>query len=62
GEVYQLGTVALIHRLIKSPDGTMRIIVQGLERIHIDEWTAEEPYLKAKISKLPDKLPEEGNV
>jgi ATP-dependent Lon protease len=61
-EVYQVGTVALIHRLIKSPDGTMRIIVQGVERIHIDEWTAKEPYLKAKVSALPDTLPEEGNV
>jgi ATP-dependent Lon protease len=61
-EVYQLGTVALIHRLIKSPDGTMRIIVQGVERIRIDEWATEEPYLRAKVSKLPDILPEEGNV
>jgi len=61
-EVYQVGTVALIHRLIKSPDGTMRIIVQGLERIHIDGWTAEEPYLKARVSTLSDILPEEGAV
>ncbi len=61
-EVYQVGTAALIHRLIKSPDGTMRIIVQGLERIHIDEWAAEEPYLKARVSALSDILPEEGAV
>ena len=61
-EVYQMGTAALIHRLIKSPDGTMRIIVQGVERIHIDEWMTEEPYLKAKVSTLPDILPEEGDV
>ncbi len=61
-EVYQMGTAALIHRLIKSPDGTIRIIVQGVERIHIDEWTAEEPYLKAKVSTIPDVLPDEGDV
>jgi ATP-dependent Lon protease len=61
-EVYQMGTVALIHRLIKSPDGTMRIIVQGVERIQIEEWVAEEPYLKAKVVKHPDILPEEGDV
>ncbi len=61
-EVYQVGTAALIHRLIKSPDGTIRIIVQGVERIHIDEWTAEEPYLRAKVSTNPDFLPDEGDV
>lgn len=61
-EVYQLGTVAVIHRLFKAPDGTMRVIVQGVERIRIEDWTADEPYLKAKVTKLPDVLPEEGNV
>jgi ATP-dependent Lon protease len=61
-QVYQMGTVALIHRLIKSPDGTMRIIVQGVERIHVDEWITEEPYLKAKVSTKPDDLPKEGDV
>jgi ATP-dependent Lon protease len=61
-EVYQVGTVALIHRLIKSPDGTLRIIVQGLERMHIDEWTTEEPYLKAKVSEMADVLPEDEDV
>jgi ATP-dependent Lon protease len=61
-QVYQMGTAALIHRLIKSPDGTMRIIVQGLERIHVDEWITEEPYLKAKVSTSPDVVPKEGDV
>jgi ATP-dependent Lon protease len=47
-EVYQVGTVALIHRLIKSPDGTLRIIVQGLERMHIVRWLTFCP--KTKMS------------
>lgn len=61
-EVYHMGTAALIHRLIKSPDGTIRIIVQGVERIHIDEWMAREPYLRARVSRVSDVLPEEGDV
>ena len=61
-EVNRIGTVALIHRLIKSPDGTMRIIVQGIERIQIDEWASEEPYLRAKISIKPDVSPVESDV
>jgi ATP-dependent Lon protease len=44
-QVYQMGTAALIHRLI-----------------HIDEWITEEPYLKAKVSTMPDDVPEEGDV
>jgi ATP-dependent Lon protease len=61
-QVFTIGTAAIIHRLIKAPDGTLRIIVQGIERIHIDEWTEHEPYLKARVSQAPDILPEEGNV
>lgn len=61
-QVYQVGTAAIIHRLIKAPDGTMRIIVQGVERIRIDEWIAEEPYLKARVSQADDITPEEDDV
>jgi ATP-dependent Lon protease len=61
-QVYQIGTLAIIHRLIKAPDGTLRIIVQGTERIRIDEWTVREPYLKAKASESPDIPPEAGNL
>jgi ATP-dependent Lon protease len=48
-EVYRVGTLASIHRLFRAPDGTIRLLVQGLERIRISEFTAEEPYLKANI-------------
>jgi ATP-dependent Lon protease len=61
-QVFTIGTAAIIHRLIKAPDGTLRIIVQGIERIRIDEWTEHEPYLKARVSQMPDISPEEGDV
>ena len=61
-EVYRVGTAAIIHRLIKAPDGTMRIIVQGMERIRIDKWIAEEPYLKARVSQADDITPEEDDL
>jgi ATP-dependent Lon protease len=53
-QVYQVGTVALVHRMLKAPDGTVRLIVQGLERIRIDRYIQEEPYLKAEVTLLPD--------
>jgi ATP-dependent Lon protease len=55
-DVYQIGVAATIHRMIKAPDGTIRLLVQGVERIHIEEWTAEEPYLRARVSTLPDEV------
>ena len=55
--VFKVGTVAIIHRLIKAPNGAMRIIVQGVERIRIDEWLTQQPYLKAGSKTGPDILP-----
>jgi len=53
-DLYRVGTVALAHKMVKLPDNTMRILVQGLQRVHIDRFVAETPYLKAAISKLVD--------
>lgn len=57
-EVYQIGTVAVIHRMLRVPDGSVRLIVQGLERFEIVEWVAEEPYLQARIELRPEEVEE----
>ncbi len=59
GELYQIGTIATVHRLLRAPDGTVRLLVQGLERFKLGEFVQEEPYLKAKIELLPEVV-EEG--
>ncbi|MBN1658713.1 MAG: LON peptidase substrate-binding domain-containing protein, partial [Anaerolineae bacterium] len=56
-QVYQIGVAATIHRMIKAPDGTIRLLVQGVERIAIDEWVAETPYLRARVTVRPDVVP-----
>jgi len=61
-DVYQIGVAAVIHRMIKAPDGTIRLLVQGVERIRIDEWVGEKPYLKARVSPLPDQVEEDIEV
>ncbi len=53
-ELYPVGTVAAIMRMLKLPDGRIRLLVQGLSRARIDSFLAEEPYLKAKITKLEE--------
>ncbi len=52
--VYTVGTAAYVHRVVKSSEGNIGLFVQGLERIRIEGWEATEPYLKARVSVLPD--------
>ncbi|WP_088570234.1 endopeptidase La [Thermoflexus hugenholtzii] len=55
-DCYTVGTLALIQRLLRMPDGTMRILVLGLERIRILEYTATQPYLKARVERHPETM------
>ncbi len=54
-DIYSVGSAAIIHRLLRAPDNTVRLIVQGIDRIQIKEFTATEPYLKAKVSVAPEQ-------
>jgi ATP-dependent Lon protease len=54
-DVYDVGTAAVIHRLLRAPDGTVRLIVGGLERIRIKKYVAVEPYLKAEVLPAPEE-------
>jgi ATP-dependent Lon protease len=58
-EVHTVGTLAAIHRLFRAPDGTIRLLVQGLQRIHIEEFTGTEPYLKARVVPIPEEEEDE---
>ena len=58
-DLYPVGTVAMVHRLFKAPDGTIRLMVQGMERFRMGEFVQLEPYLKAKIELIPE-MQEEG--
>ena len=55
GDVYTTGTFAVIHRLLRAPDNTVRLIVQGLERIRITEFTTTDPYLRAHVEPAPEQ-------
>ncbi|HYB02691.1 MAG TPA: LON peptidase substrate-binding domain-containing protein, partial [Ktedonobacteraceae bacterium] len=53
-DIFKIGTVSRIARMIRMPDGTIQIIVQGLERVEIGEFTQEKPYLVARVALKPD--------
>src|SRR5215207_3860100 len=55
-DLYTIGTAAIIHQLMRAPDGTVRLIVQGLERIKLLDFIATEPYLVARVAASPDRM------
>jgi ATP-dependent Lon protease len=57
-DLFRVGVVGAIARMMKVPDGTLRILVQGGQRVQIDSWAQETPYLVAEISELPDAIAE----
>src|SRR5512139_3801629 len=48
-ELHTVGTFAVIHQLARAADGTLRIVVQGLERIRVVDYVRTEPYLVARV-------------
>jgi ATP-dependent Lon protease len=55
GDLYEIGTAAIVHKMIRVPDGTLRILVQGLRRIRFEEPVADDPYLVARFAVVPDE-------
>jgi ATP-dependent Lon protease len=54
GDLYSLGTASHIHKMFKLPDGSLRLIVQGLARLQLDEVMTSKPYLRARVSLAPE--------
>jgi ATP-dependent Lon protease len=61
-DLYEIGTAAVIHKMIKVPDGTLRILVQGVQRIRLDRKVQDDPYLTGEFVELPDELTETPEV
>lgn len=59
-QIHTIGTAAQIHRVLKTPDGTMRLVIQGLERIRIINYIQRDPYLRARVEVIPET--EESNL
>src|SRR3989449_5826285 len=53
--LYARGTAGRILKMLKYPDGSIRILVQGLRRIEIVEYTQREPYFRARVRLLQDE-------
>jgi ATP-dependent Lon protease len=61
-DLYSVGTAAVIHKMIKVPDGTLRILVQGSRRIRLEQQVQSDPYLVGEFGELPDELTDAPEV
>jgi ATP-dependent Lon protease len=59
-DLFEVGTAAVIMRMLKLPDGRIRILVQGLARARVQHISQMEPYLQAKIERIEEPRPEAG--
>ncbi len=56
-DLFQIGTVAFVHKVIKLPSQSLFIFVEGLQRIAIEEVTQMDPFLRARVKPLTDIAP-----
>jgi ATP-dependent Lon protease len=61
-DLYEVGTAAIVHKMIRVPDGTLRILVQGVERVRLRNRVQEEPYLVGEFEQVPDEVVESKEV
>jgi ATP-dependent Lon protease len=58
GDLHAVGTASHVHKMFKLPDGSLRLIVQGLSRLTLEEVTSTRPYLRGRVLPAPESLDE----
>ena len=61
-DMHRIGTATHIHKMFKLPDGSLRLIVQGLSRLQLESVTAVRPYLRARVKPADDTVREEDRL
>ncbi len=53
-DLYSVGVLGVVARMIRVPDGTLRVLIQGGQRVRVESWVGTEPYLVAEVAPTPD--------
>src|SRR5437764_6123247 len=61
-DLFSVGTATHIHKMFKLPDGSLRLIVQGLARLTLDEVVTTHPYLRARVSAAIEDTNEDDRL
>ncbi len=55
-DIYKIGTVGSIIQLLRLPDGTVKVLIEGKKRVEVKKFTAEEPFYKVQVNYLEEEL------
>ena len=53
-DLYSVGVLGVVARMVRVPDGTLRVLIQGGQRVRVESWVGTEPYLVAEVAPEPD--------
>ncbi len=56
GQTYEIGTVAKLDKVVKTSDNTLQVLAHGLERFKVIRWLETEPYMRAEVEPMPDRV------
>jgi ATP-dependent Lon protease len=57
GDLFTIGTLAVVHKVVKMPNQSLFVFAEGLERVHVDEYTQLAPYMTAKVTTIAELIP-----
>src|SRR5947209_6063844 len=61
-ELYSIGVLGAIARMVRLPDGTLRVLIQGGQRVRLSQWVQTDPYLVAEVQEAPDRVRESAQL
>ena len=61
-DIYQIGTISTVLQLLKLPDGTVKVLVEGIQRAHIDEFTETDQFFQVKADRITEQLGDEREL
>ncbi len=61
-DLYDIGTVSMVHRVMKTPEGNLFVIIMGVARTRVKQFSQFEPYLRASIEPMPDERDDEHSL
>src|SRR5437870_13090509 len=56
-DLYTVGTLAVVHKVVKMPNQSLFVFAEGLERVRLAEFTQLTPFMRAKVDSVPESIP-----
>ncbi len=57
GDLYTVGTSAIVHKVVKMPNQSLFVFAEGLERVRVGEFAQLTPFMRAKVTPIPEPPP-----